>query len=235
MTDIENLSLSLTRDEQDILKGDHGPVMQKVMKSVVLYGEALGAKRLVDIEGDGHFVISYAIPGIAPSMEMLEELVSAGTHTKYPFTLDPKPPLDYENWWLRSEQVQLLQQMYQEQERYEGMMLHLGLRDPDAWTCTPYLPQVDNIPNRDEILAWSESACAIYANSVLGARTNKNGAIMDLLCGIVGKAPLAGLLTEGPASYLVNNVKHRRTTCPSIVGCGYWDEGSGRCFIHCGA
>jgi len=49
--------------------------MQRVMKTVVLYGEALGAERLVDIEGNGHFVISWATPGIAPSLEMLEELV----------------------------------------------------------------------------------------------------------------------------------------------------------------
>jgi predicted aconitase len=102
MIDIEDLIIKLTRSEQNILKGNLGPVMQKVMISVVLYGEAMGAKRLVDIEGNGHFVISYAIPGISPSMEMLEELVSADTHTKHPFTLDPKPPLDFENWWLRS-------------------------------------------------------------------------------------------------------------------------------------
>jgi len=219
MIDIEDLNIKLTRSEQNILKGNLGPVMQKVMISVVLYGEAMGAKRLVDIEGNGHFVISYALPGIAPSMEMLEELVSAGTHTKHPFTLDPKPPLDFENWWLRSEQVHILQQMYQEQERYEERMAQLGLRDQDAWTCTPYLPQVDNIPKRDEILAWSESACAIYANSVLGARTNKNGAIMDLLCGIAGKTPLAGLLTdEGRRATWLITLNTEELPAPQLLG-----------------
>jgi predicted aconitase len=196
MIALEHLRIGLTREERDILRGRQGPVLQKVMETVVLYGEALGAERLVDIDGNGHFVIAYAIPGIAPSMEMLDELVAAGLKTKTPFTLDPKPPLDFENWWLNPAQVQLLEQMYEDQERYDERMGQLGLRDSDAWTCTPYLPQVGNIPKRGDVLAWSESACAIFANSVLAARTNRNGAVMDLLCGIVGKAPLAGLLTD---------------------------------------
>jgi predicted aconitase len=179
MVCLEGLKIKLSQEEQDTLRGGQGPAMQRVLSSVVLYGEALGADRLVDIDGDGHFVIAYAIPGIAPSMEMLEELVAAGLKTKTPFTLDPKPPLDFENWWLSPEQVRLLEQMYENQERYDERMLHLGLRDSDAWTCTPYLPQVGNIPKRGDILAWSESACAIFANSVLAARTNRNGAVMD--------------------------------------------------------
>jgi len=219
MIALENLGIEISPEERDILQGKQGPVLQKVMETVVLYGEALGAERLVDIDGDGHFVIAYAIPGIAPSMDMLDELVAAGLKTKFPFTLDPKPPLDFENWWLSTEQVGLLQQMYQEQARYNERMLQLGLRDPDAWTCTPYLPQVGNIPQRGDILAWSESACAIFANSVLAARTNKNGAIMDLVCGIVGKTPLAGLLTdEGRrASWLVE-VKTRELPAPQLLG-----------------
>jgi predicted aconitase len=189
------------------------------METVVLYGEALGAERLVDINGNGHFVIAYAIPGIAPSMEMLDELVAAGLRTKTPFTLDPKPPLDFENWWLSPEQVQILDEMYEDQKPYNERMGQLGLRDSDAWTCTPYLPQVGNVPKRGDVLAWSESACAIFANSVLGARTNKNGAIMDLLCGIVGKTPLAGLLTdEGRRATWLIEVDAEELPPPQLLG-----------------
>lgn len=211
--------IKLTPEERDILDGRLGPTMQKAMQTVVLYGEALGAERLIDIEGDGHFVIAYAIPGIAPSMEMLDELVTAGLRSKSPFTLDPKPPLDYENWFLGPEQIQLLEEMYQDQPSYDERMLQLGLRNPDACTCTPYLPEVGNIPGRGDILAWSESACAIFANSVLGARTNRNGAIMDLLCAIVGKAPLAGLLTDNgrKATWLVE-VKTAQRPPPQLLG-----------------
>jgi predicted aconitase len=219
MIALDKIRIELGKEEQDILQGRQGATLQKVMETVVRYGEALGAQKLVDIEGDGHFVIAYAIPGIAPSIEMLDELVADRLKTKFPFTLDPKPPLDFENWWLSADQVECLKQMYRDQERYDEQMLRLGLRDSDAWTCTPYLPQVGNIPQRDAILAWSESACAIYANSVLGARTNKNGAIIDLLCGIVGKTPLAGLLTdEGrQASWLIE-VRTEELPAPQVLG-----------------
>ncbi len=209
----------MTQEERGILLGKQGSTLQKIMQTVVLYGEALGAKRLADIEGDGHFVIAYAIPGIAPSMEMLDELVAAGLKSEFPFTLDPKPPLDYENWFLSQEQIELLEEMYRNQPRYDERMLQLGLRDSDACTCTPYLPEVGNIPQRGDILAWSESACAIFANSVLGARTNRNGAIMDLLCSIVGKAPLAGLLTdEGRLATWLVEVRTEKRPLPQLLG-----------------
>jgi predicted aconitase len=219
MTDVDNLKIKLTQEERDILRGKQGPTMQKVMKTVVLYGEALGAERLVDIEGEGHFAIPWASPGIAPPLEMLDELVAAGLKTKHPFTLDPKAPLDFENLSLSPEQEQALEHTYQDQAHYDERMLQLGLRDADAYTCNPYLPEVGNIPNKGTVLAWSESACAVFANSVLGARTNRNGAIMDLLSNIVGKTPLAGLLTdEGRRATWLVEVRTAELPPPQLLG-----------------
>ena len=196
MINPENLNVVLTQDEEDILRGSQGSVMAKVMQSVVLYAEALGAEGLADIEGPGHFVIPWASPGIAPPIEMLEKLVGAGLKTKFPFTLDPRPPFDFENLSLSTEEQEAITQMYKDQSRYDELMIALGLRDESAYTCNPYQPEVGNIPKTGTVLAWSESACAIYANSVLGARTNRNGAIMDLLSNIVGKTPYIGLITD---------------------------------------
>jgi len=225
MSSLENLRIKLTQEERDMLRGGprlrgkQGPTMQKVVETVVLYGEALGAERLVDIEGDGHFVIAWVTPGIAPPLEMLDELVQANLKTKYPFTLDPKAPLDFENLGLRPEQESLLKEMYRDQMRYDERMLQLGLRDADAYTCNPYLPEVGNVPKRGTVLAWSESACAVFANSVLGARTNRNGAIMDLLCNIVGKAPLTGLLTnEGRRATWLVKVRTAELPHPQLLG-----------------
>jgi predicted aconitase len=212
-------TITLTPQEQDILDGKQGKVLQKILGTIVCYGEALGARRLVDISGNGHFVITHAIPGISPSMEMLDELLAAGLKTRYPFTLDPKAPLDVANWHMTEAQIALVQEMYVNQDRYDGKMLQLGLRDLDACTCTPYLPEVGNIPKRGEILAWSESACAIFANSVLGARTNKNGAIIDLLSNIVGKVPHAGLLTdEGRRATWLVEVNTESLPLPQLLG-----------------
>jgi predicted aconitase len=219
MINLENLNINLTQEENDILLGKSGSPMQKVMKIIVLYGEALGAERLIDIEGEGHFVIPWAIPGLGPSIEMLNELVEAGFKTRFPFTLDPKAPLDFGNLGLRPEQEKTLESMYREQMLYDERMLQLGLLDPDAYTCNPYVPEVGNIPERGTILAWSESACAVYANSVLAARTNRNGAIMDLLSNIAGKTPLAGLLTdEGRRAQWLVKVRTSYLPPPQLLG-----------------
>lgn len=196
MTYLENLRITLTEEERSMLLGNQGPTVQKVMKTVVRYADALGSEKLVDIEGEGHFVISWSSPGIAPSLKMLDELIEAGLKTKYPFSLDPGAPLDFDNLNLSRKQEQIIEEMYSDQSRYDQRMLQLGLRDADAYTCNPYQPEIGNIPDRGTVIAWSESACAVFANSVLGARTNRNGAIMDLLSNIVGKTPLAGLLTD---------------------------------------
>jgi predicted aconitase len=219
MVDLENLDINLSKEEREVLQGEHGPTLQKVMKTLVLYGEALGAERLVDIEGGGHMVISWAMPGISPSLDLLDELISAGLQTTFPFTLDPKAPLDFENLDLRPDQEAALTQLFIEQEAYDDRMLKLGLRDADAYSCNPYQPEVGNIPARGTILAWSESACAIFANSVLAARTNRNGAIMDLLSNIVGKTPYVGLLTEEGrrASWLIK-VQTDQLPNPQLLG-----------------
>lgn len=211
--------MRLAEDEERVLAGDEGPVAQKVMRTVVRYGEALGAERLADVTADGHMVIAYAIPGIAPSLEMLEELVAAGLRTRYPFTLDPRPPLDYENWALQEGQVAALDEMYRDQARYEELLLQLGLRAADAYTCRPFLDEVGNVPRTGDILAWSESAAVVYANSVLGARTNRNGAIMDLLCNVAGKVPLSGLLEDGArrATWLIR-VRTEQPPLPQLLG-----------------
>jgi hypothetical protein len=219
MTDFDNLNIELTQQERDILQAKKGQTLQRIMQTVVFYGEALGAQKLAEIEGDGHFVISWATPGIAPSLELLEELVAAGLKTKYPFTLDPKSPLDFENLCLRPDQEQLITQLYKDQARYDELLMQLGLRDKDAYTCNPYAPEVGNIPKRGTVLAWSESACAIYANSVLGARTNRNGAIMDLLSNIVGKTPFVGLVTdEGRRATWLVKVTTEKLPNPQLLG-----------------
>jgi predicted aconitase len=219
MSNVEKLKIRLSREEKDILRGRRGATLQKIMKTVVFYGEVLGAKRLVEITGKGHFVITCAIPGISPSMKMLDEIITADLKTRYPFTLDPVAPLDFENWWLNSKQIRTLEKMYQNQPLYDEKMKQLGLWAPEACTCTPYLPEIDNAPVRGDILAWSESACVIFVNSVLGARSNRNGAILDLLCNIVGKVPLFGLLTNrGRKATWRIDVKTDTLPPPQILG-----------------
>jgi|GEM_PF-6414 len=209
----------LTTEEQAILDGAKGETLQKVMQTVVTYGEAVNADRLVDIEGDGHFSITGSTPGLTAPLEMLLELIDAGLSTKYPFTLDPREPLDFKNLGLTREQEAEFRFMFRDEERYEDCMRKLGLRDRHAYTCSPYVFETGNIPTRDQIIAWSESSCVIYANSALGARTNRNAAIMDLLQNIVGKTPLFGLLTdEGRRATWHIQVQTKDLPHPQLLG-----------------
>ena len=86
--------------------------------------------------------------------------------------------------------------MYGKQDFYENQLNRLGLKDKKAFSCTCYHKEVGNTPEKGDILAWSESSAVVYANSVIGARSNRNSAIIDLFCGILGKAPEFGLLTD---------------------------------------
>lgn len=186
----------LTNEERAVLAGSLGETMAKVMRTVVAYANVLGAPRLADIEGDGHFSIGDIIPGLGPRKEMLEELVSAGLRTKYPFTIDPLGPVDYENFFLTPEQEPFFRSLKSRTEEHMALYEKLGLRPVDNFTCTPYFPEIGNTPARGATLAWSESSCVIYANSVLGARTNRNAVTFDLLSNIAGKTPYCGLLTD---------------------------------------
>jgi len=225
MIEIEHLKIALSQEEIDILAGKQGLALQKVMETVVCYAEALNAEKFIDLEGPGHFVIPWSYPGIAPPIDMLVYLVEAGLKTKFPFTLDPRPPLDFENLDLETDVEDALLEMYSDQAQYDELLLKLGLRDKDAYTCNPYQAEIGNIPKKGSIVAWSESACAIYANSVLGARTNRNGAIMDLMLNIIGKAPLACLITdEGRQADWFVEINTAALPSAQLLGAAIWQK-----------
>jgi len=86
--------MKLTFGEKAILEGDQGQVMSKVIRTLVLYGEALQADRLIPI---GYFSYPFCIPGVGIRLEILNELVDTGLKIEQGFTLDPWAPLDFEN------------------------------------------------------------------------------------------------------------------------------------------
>ncbi len=211
--------MKLTSEEKEILNGKQGPVMQRIMETLVSYGDILNADRLLDIEGNGHFSISGSTPGVDAPVELLEELVEAGLTTKFPFTLDPREPLDFRNLGITPEQELEFKRMFKDNGRAQTSMKKLGLQNHDAYTCSPYVFEEGNIPKRGDVLAWSESSCVVYANSALGARTNRNAAILDLLSNIAGKTPEFGLLTEeGRKANWKVEVRTEKLPNPQLLG-----------------
>ena len=186
----------LTDKQQQILDGKQGDVMAKVMKTLVMYGEAFGAEKMIDVTSKhNHLVTSFGLKMITPVYELMDKLIEAGAISKQTFSVDPRP-LD------KNVPANFLQNlifnkfMYSKQDFYEGQLQKLGLMEKDAFTCACYMDEVGNKPQKGDILSWAESSAVVYANSVLGARCNRNSGIMDIMGSIAGCVPYFGLLTD---------------------------------------
>lgn len=186
----------LTNEQQDILNGGKGEVLAKVMKTVVMYGDIFGAEKLVPVtHQDGHLVTSFGIALMKPLFTTMDELIKDGVRAKGSFTVDPRP-VDYENVKCTLLEKIGFHVMYKKQADYEEQLKKVGLRDKKAFTCACYLPEVGNIPKKGDVLSWAESSAVVFANSVLGARCNRNSGMLDLFGSIVGYVPYFGLLTD---------------------------------------
>ena len=186
----------LTPEQQAILDGKKGETMAKVMQTLVRFGDIFGADKLIPVTGQhNHLVTSFGLKALGPVYQLMEQLIEAGAVSQQTFSVDPRP-LDKNvpsNFLL---DFIFKNFMYSRQDFYEGQLQKLGLMNEDAFSCTCYLDQVGNKPAKGDILSWAESSAVVYANSVLGARCNRNSGIMDLMGSIVGYVPHFGLLTD---------------------------------------
>ena len=186
----------LTKEQQAILDGEKGETLAKVMKTLVMYGDAFGAEKLVPITSKyNHLVTSFGLKVMSPVYDLMQTLLDAGVASGQKFSVDPRP-LD------KNVPANFLQNlvfnkfMYTKQGFYEEQLDKLGLMDQNAFTCTCYMDEVGNKPKKDDVLSWAESSAVVYANSVLGARCNRNSGIIDIMGSIVGYVPYFGLLTD---------------------------------------
>ena len=190
------MGMILTDEQQAILDGAKGETMAKVMKTLVMFGEAFHAEKMVPVTSRyNHLVTSFGLGVLQPVYDLMQQLIDAGAVSGQKFSADPRP-LDPNVPANLLQQLVFKKFMYNKQDFYEGQLQKLGLMDKDAFTCTCYMPEVGNKPEKGEVLSWSESSAVVYANSVLGARCNRNSGIMDIMGSIVGFVPYFGLLTD---------------------------------------
>ncbi len=186
----------LTDEQRAILEGSKGETMTKVMKTLVMYGETFGAEKLVPVTSEyNHLVTSFGLKMMKPVFDLMQQLIDAGAVSQQKFSVDPRPvdkkvPANF------IQNLVFNKIMYASQESYEKQLEALGLMNEDAFTCACYFDQVGNKPKKGEILSWAESSAVVYANSVLGARCNRNSGIMDIMGSIAGYVPYFGLLTD---------------------------------------
>jgi len=210
--------MQLTREQEEILNGSQGEMQAKVLKTLVMYGEAFGAERLVKVTGKyGHLVTSFGIGVMKPVYKLMDELLQSEAVSGIPFTADPRPLDDVVPKSFLERLV--FHFMYSKQEEYEKQLKAMGLLSDDAYTCTCYFDEVGNTPKKGEILSWAESSAVNYANSVLGARCNRNSGIIEMFGLIAGWVPEFGLLTdEGRKADLIVEVKTETLPEAQLLG-----------------
>ncbi len=209
----------LTPQQQEILNGAKGKTMAKVMKTLVMYGETFGADKMVPVTSEyNHLVTSFGLKMMKPVFDLMQQLIDAGAVSGQKFSVDPRP-LD------KNVPANLLQNlifnkfMYSKQASYEKQLGELGLMNEDAFTCACYLDQVGNTPKKGDVLSWAESSAVVYANSVLGARCNRNSGIMDIMGSIAGFVPHFGMLTdEGRKASWIVKVECTRKPEAQLLG-----------------
>ena len=211
--------MKLTKEEKEILNGAQGQTKAKIMKTLVEFGDLFGAEKFVPVSTNGHLVTSFGIGLLKPVYRIMDEIIDAGLKTPYPFTVDPRP-IDYKN--VKCGMLNKLvfsKIMYSQQSHYEQQLSKIGLKNKNAFTCTCYLDEVGNTPKYGDVLSWAESSAVVFANSVLGARCNRNSGMLDIFGALLGKVPKFGLLTdEGRKADWVIEIKTKKLPEAQILG-----------------
>jgi len=197
----------LTRDEERMLDGEYGGSYAKMLMILVKMGEVFNAERLIPVKSAQISGVSYRTIGDA-GLHFLRELRDVKVSV-----LSTLNPLAFDVEHL--DELQVDEEMYKKQNEIINAYLQMGIKP--TMTCTPYY--FDNIPKFGEHIAWAESSAVIYANSILGARTNREGSVSALASAITGKTPEYGLHLDKnrKATHLINvNFKMRDEYFPLL-------------------
>jgi predicted aconitase len=187
----------LTKEEEAILDGEHGPVMERMMRLLSRLGDIYGADKMIPVGSVQVAGVSYKSIG-DPGTEFLEDMASKGAKVKVLTFLNPAG-MDLEDW----ESIGFPEDFAEHQLRIMAAFKDMGIIVTS--TCTPYL--AGNLPRFREHIAWSESSAVSFSNSVISARTNREGGPSALAAALLGKTPNYGLhLDENRNSHVIVDV-----------------------------
>ncbi|MFQ6126096.1 MAG: aconitase X catalytic domain-containing protein [Candidatus Heimdallarchaeota archaeon] len=173
----------LTKQEEQMFDGEQGTAVQLAMELLTKVGDIYGADQMLPI-ASAHTVMTPYRDILDAGVEICEKFAGYGGKYAVPTTLDPAG-MDLQRW----RDLKIPEEYAEKQMRIVRAQEQLG--GIQVWTCTPYLH--GNIPRPGQDLGWSESSAVIFANSVMGARTNRLTAVVDMAAGIAGRVPKFGL------------------------------------------
>ena len=175
--------MELTKDEQEMLAGSKGEAVKLAMEILTRVGEACGAVRLIPVKS-AHIVLAMYKSIFDAGVEVCERFASLNGKFVIPTTLDPCG-MDTQN----PDYFKTPQKYKEQQLRVVDAYKKMGAIP--VWTCTPYLE--GNLPQKGEHVGWTESSAVAFINSVLGARSNRETAVIDICIGLTGRTMDYGL------------------------------------------
>jgi predicted aconitase len=186
------MSIDLSPRDQDMLAGKHGPALRMAMSIIVRMAEVAGAAQLLDITAahiDSTIYIGEA------GLEFAERLAALGAKVAVPTSLNVSGVDEYHwrEWAVPQDWAE---------KAGRQMAAYRSMGTVPTWTCAPY--QTEMRPKFGQQIAWGESNAIVFANSVIGARTERYPDLFDICCAITGRAPASGLhLTENRAGQML--------------------------------
>ncbi len=202
----------LTREEERMLDGEYGDVVARCMRLLVKLGDKFGAERMVEIGSAQIAGVSYKNIGDA-GLEFLEGFAKEGARVKVPAFMNPAG-MPIEGWRKLGYDEGFAEKQLRIIEAFRSMGV------VTSSTCTPYLAGL--LPRYGEHIAWSESSAVSFANSVIGARSNREGGPSALAAAITGKSPAYGLhLDENRRPEVLVKVNAELKTISDFGALGY--------------
>ncbi len=173
--------MRLTEEEKNIIRGKYGEAKSKALSILVDLGKLYDAEEMMEVS---QVHIDSTIYMVDAGLEFAEHLAELGARVAVPTSLNPSA-IDLERWREYRVSFELLEKC----RRMEKAYLKMGATP--TWTCAPY--EQGMIPRFGEQIAWGESNAIAFANSIIGARTNRYGDLMDICAAIIGRVPVFGL------------------------------------------
>ncbi|MCK5417456.1 MAG: aconitase X catalytic domain-containing protein, partial [Desulfobacterales bacterium] len=173
--------MRLTDEEKRILDGQQGGAAQMALAVLVDLGELFGAEELIKV---AQVHIDATLYMVDAGLEFAERIAALGGEVGVPTSLNPSA-IDLRQW----EAYRVPPEILTKHKRLEAA--YLKMRAMPTWTCAPY--QNGIIPRFGQQIAWGESNAIAFANSIIGARTNRYADLMDICAAIIGKVPKFGL------------------------------------------
>jgi len=204
--------MHLTSDQEKMLDGEEGEVVERLFRLLVRLGDIYGAEKMIPVGSVQVAGVSYKSIG-DPGLEFLEDFAAKGAKVKVLTYLNPAG-MDMENWQALGFPEDFATHQIKIMEAFRKMGI------VTTATCTPYL--AGNLPRFREHIAWSESSAVSFSNSVIGARTNREGGPSALAAAICGLTPNYGLhLDENRKPDVVVKVNADLTFSSDFGALGY--------------